>query len=307
VKTNNSIKTVRHIAGLAAEAYDAMHQLKLREVDDDNMFQQPTFQWSTPSNEQIYTHGNYQTISIRLKEFAEHIAKKYGEEFDYSVSPHKFRHTFAEFALRRFDGDVIEAIRQHYRHAYGSFMTGRYARRKIKEALADANDAKLLDELLKSNSPIVQEYFKELIERAVNGEELYGQTGRWIMSRVEGIDVLDPETANEIIKEFDGTIETHEYGICMIRKESKMQAKCFDRDTGTANTSEASFSLCGSCANFCATPSNIEAIYRIGQRSSEHIEQFEKLGLIELAEIEKSTVKAAEALVRMHQQETINV
>jgi len=297
-KTNHSISTVRHIAGLAAEAYDAIKSVKLfPESDQINIFIQTTFKWNNAKEKTIY-HGSYQNIPIRLKLFAEYIEKKYGEEFSYSedISPHQFRHTFAEFALRRFDGNVFSAIRDHFRHNYGSFMTNHYIRRKIYEGL-ESEDINELSDLLKGGSTVVRDYIKELIKRTADGEKMFGATGQWIMERVRNIKFLNPQTIEEIINDFDGELHPHEYGICLVRKETKMQAKCFDKSTGTAKTEEARWNLCGNCANRLSFGNNRDAIMRIGMKSQEHAESFKKAGLTAIADIETQNIKLAMAAI----------
>src|SRR5690606_14175018 len=47
---------------------------------------------------------------------------------------HSVRHAWAEFALRRFDGDAVpELVRLHFRHHFGSYMTRRYLHGKVFE------------------------------------------------------------------------------------------------------------------------------------------------------------------------------
>lgn len=309
-KTNDAIPTLRDIAGLAAEAYDAIKSVKLHQdsSEDGNIFEQSTFTWSHFLPKTI-KHGSYQRLPVRLQRFALHIEKKYGAEFYYSdkIAPHQFRHTFAEFALRRFDGNVLDAIRNHFRHSYNSFMTGRYIRRKIYEGLEE-QDTDFLSDLLAGGSTVVREYIGELIQRAKNGEKLYGATGQWIVERVKLIEFLDPKTLNEIIDEFDGELSPHEYGICLIRKETKMQAKCFDKVSGTANTDEARWGLCGNCVNRLSLPNNKDAIMRIGMKSQVHAESFKKAGLITIANLEESNIKTAmAALAEIENGEKINV
>ena len=298
-KTNHGIVTVRDIAGLAAEAYDVLESVNLNPDSNerDNIFFQTTFCWARTAPRTL-KHGAYNSVPIRLQQFATYVEQKYGDEFAYShkITPHQFRHTFAEFALRRFDGNVVEAIRDHFRHEYGSYMTHRYTRRKFIEGM-EKQESYVLSDLLKTDSRIVRDYIGEIITRAANGEQLYGAIGRWIADRVKDIEFLDPATLNQIIDEFEGDIHPHEYGICMIRKESKMQAQCFDKESGTANTSEARWSLCGNCVNRLSFSNNKDAILRIGMKSQVHAESFKKSGLITIANLEEANIKTAMAAV----------
>lgn len=146
-------------------------------------------------------------------------------------------------------------------------MTNRYLRRKIYEGLEN-EDTDVLSDLLKSGSKVVRDYIKELITRAAGGEKMFGATGQWITERVRNIKFLDPQTIESIINDFDGELHPHEYGICLVRKETRMQAKCFDKATGTAKTEEAKWSLCGNCANRLSFANNRDAIMRIGMKNS---------------------------------------
>ena len=53
------------------------------------------------------------------------------------IHPHMFRHTWAEFALRRFEGNVFEAIRRHFMHAYGSYFTTTYTFNKLNKEVKE--------------------------------------------------------------------------------------------------------------------------------------------------------------------------
>lgn len=298
-KTNHGIVTVRNIAGLAAEAYDVLESVNLNPDSNerDNIFIQTTFGWYR-TDPKTLKHGAYASVPVRLQQFATYVEQKYGDEFAYShkIAPHQFRHTFAEFALRRFDGNVIEAIRDHFRHEYGSYMTRRYTRRKFIEGMEN-QESDVLSDLLKKDSHIVRDYIGEIITRAANGEQLYGAIGRWIADRVKDIEFLDPATLNQIIDEFEGEIHPHEYGLCMIRKESKMQAQCFDRESGTAKTNEARWGHCGNCVNRLSFRNNKDAILRIGMKSQVHAESFRQSGLITIANLEEANIKTAMAAV----------
>lgn len=293
-KTDNAIKTVRYVAGLAYEAYELLQSCSL-----DNDMQNIFYQRRRWTMDDVVPHGSYQTISIRIKDFATHVTDKYGEEFAWSPTAHQFRHSFAHFALRRFDGNIRESIRRHFRHHAGSFMTNHYLQGKLYEGVdAKRNDSELLDSLLKSGQPTVKDYFKEIIERAANGEHFFGHIGRWINSHVSNIDIADPASIESMIDEFEGEIHPHEYGYCMVLKSTKMQAQCYDKETGMAVTDEAKWSLCGGCVNRMSMESQLDDIMRIGQKSQQHIEDFTKLGLIKLVQQEEENVKTAMAAVK---------
>jgi integrase len=201
---------------------------------------------------------------------------------EYAISSHRFRHTWAELAIRRFDGNVPEAIRNYFRHWYGSFMTMEYIRGKIKVDLPEIN----------------REYMREILHRiAQNEEEFFGPAAKYMLSLVKDVEVLDPETVNGILDEFD-VIKVHEHSYCMMPKKFKTQAKCWDKETQTPNYDEARWDNCGGCSGRCtlgnAGSAHKDAILRIGMTAQEMIATNESLGLSSLNAFWKKQLKQAE-------------
>lgn len=208
------------------------------------------------------------------------------DPIEHAISWHRFRHTWAELAIRRFDGNVPEAIRNYFRHWYGSFMTMEYIRGKIKADLPEIN----------------REYMREILHRiAHNEEEFFGPAAKYMLSLVKEVEVLDPETVNEILDEFD-VIKVHEHSYCMMPKKFKTQAKCWDKETQTPNYDEAKWDNCGGCAGRCtlgnAGSAHKDAILRIGMTAQEMIATHEKLGLSSLNTFWKKQLKQAESALK---------
>jgi integrase len=63
------------------------------------------------------------------------------------LSTHQFRHTFAEFALRRFDEDIHERLREHFVHSSG-YSTLIYERWKLSPAVQTMLEKDYLYELI---------------------------------------------------------------------------------------------------------------------------------------------------------------
>ena len=65
---------------------------------------------------------------------------------------------------------------------------------------------------------------REILHRiAQNEEEFFGPAAKYMLSLVKDVEVLDPETVNEILDEFD-VIKVHEHSYCMMPKKFKTQA-----------------------------------------------------------------------------------
>jgi integrase len=208
------------------------------------------------------------------------------DPIEHAISSHRFRHTWAELAIRRFDGNVPEAIRNYFRHWYGSFMTMEYIRGKIKADLPEIN----------------RDYMREILHRiAHNEDEFFGPAAKYMLSLVKDVEVLDPETVNEILDEFD-VIKVHEHSYCMMPKKFKTQAKCWDKETQTPNYDEAKWDNCGGCTGRCtlgnAGSAHKDAILRIGMTAQEMIATHESLGLSSLNAFWKKQLKQAESALK---------
>mgnify|MGYP001433065260 CR=1 FL=1 len=62
-------------------------------------------------------------------------------------SPHMFRHSWAGFALRRFDGDVLEKVRHHFRHHFGSYYTRHYVSGRLTAVQQRSLEREYLNEI----------------------------------------------------------------------------------------------------------------------------------------------------------------
>lgn len=287
-KTNHSISTERPITGIALEAYNLLLRLNMKKniLPSDPLFDIETI----PSRLLILTRqSSYQAW---VKRVLDKKIKYYNSDNHPNPTPHRFRHTWAELALRRFDGNVHEAVRSHFRHAVGSWMTMSYLKNKYHEDV----------------EKISKEYISELIGRAATGKEsLFGPVGRYIIDKLRDIKAVTAEDIEDLIEEFD-IIDPHEYGYCMIRKVDRAKAKCFDRKTQSPIYNQAKFELCGSCIGSLRLANHRDTIVRIGMAAQEHARVFDELGYSAITNLSKKTIHQCEAALRDFKElEPINI
>jgi len=270
-KTNHGIETVRDITGLAAEATDILLAMSTSDKvkGGDSLFTgQMVF-----SNKEFEPRtwslvGSHTTTKNNLNSLFSEFLSAYPlfEEIHSNISPHQFRHSFAEFALRRFDGNVIAAIRDHFRHSIGSYMTRRYTDRKVIEKDFPVN--------------LNREYIGEIIMRYIEDKEvLHGPVGKFIRQRINEIDIASPQDVQDLIDEFEDDLVVHEYGICLIRHKTKALSKCWNPKTATPETTNSNFRLCSGCANRLTLDCQKENIERLGFSAQGHLDFFEKSGI----------------------------
>lgn len=277
-KTNHSIGTERPITGVSFEAYKILNELNMKPNKNSSgaLFDIE----SIPNNLKVLTSGGgYQNWIINTLKM---LLQDYNPKEHPAPSPHRFRHTWAELALRRFDGNVHEAVRSHFRHAVGSWMTMKYLKGKYHEDVESISKA----------------YMSELIGRAARGkEELFGPVGRYILKQLAEVKTLTPEYIEDLVEEFD-IVDPHEYGYCMIRKDQRNQAKCFDKDSQTPLYDQAKFELCGGCVGSLRLANHKDTIIRIGMAAQEHARLFEEMGYSALTSLSKKTVKLCEYAIK---------
>lgn len=270
-KTNHGIETVRDITGLAAEATDILLAMSTSDKvkRGDCLFTgQMLFSDKVRSPRSWSLTGSHTTTCNNLNCLFSEFLSAYPlfEDIHSSISPHQFRHSFAEFALRRFDGNVIAAIRDHFRHSIGSYMTRRYTDRKVIEKDLPVN--------------LNREYIGELIMRHISDKEvLHGPVGRFIKQRINEIEIAGPQDVQDLIDEFEDNLVVHEYGFCLIRHQTKALSKCWNPKTATPETSNSSFGLCSGCANRLTLDCQKENIERLGFSAQGHLDFFEKSGI----------------------------
>ena len=284
VKTNHGVETERVISEAAYDAYRLaieLHSPSVHSCDISEELLKVNTPWKKvrpitaieSSGEESMRDWCIRVLQSRVSDF---------NPEDFKFNPHAFRHLFAEFALRRFDGNVPEALRQHFRHAFKSYMTNHYTKDKIK-----------------INAPeLGKKYMRDLLGRAASGrEELFGPVGRYILKIFSSMKVVTQESIEEMLDEFD-IVEPHEYGYCMIRKDHKTQARCYDKSTQTPVYANAKFEHCGGCVGSLRLANHRDAIMRIGMREQEVLHSREEQGLTILADVSRKILRMCEHAIK---------
>jgi integrase len=157
LKTNLGISELREMHGLVAEAAQTMVDLSyVTKRSCSNKVKIPLFSRTYYRRNQkgkYQVRGNCATVSglySRLNKLYIRFLQRHPElETQCSkIHPHRFRHTWAEFALRRFEGNVFEAIRRHFRHSFGSYFTTHYTFNKLSDEVRDQIEKEYLKEIL---------------------------------------------------------------------------------------------------------------------------------------------------------------
>lgn len=253
-KTESGLAHPRSLHGLAAEAATLMKNLSAVDTDKFNLpllhraYRSEAFHVARGvgklSDEQWLADAGYGLFALRgwFKSFYKtHVVDKYPEagEIHSEVSPHQARHTFAEFALRRFDGNVMEKIREHFRHSYGSFHTRRYTREKLSESVRIS---------------LERDYAKEIMGRIAHGkldDRFYGPAAKRIDKEMAEISVLTGDEFDDRLSALANEFErftAFEWGYCALRANEQHIAKCHDSKTGTPNVDQRSTpEVCAGC------------------------------------------------------------
>ncbi|MGE8410096.1 MAG: hypothetical protein ACN6QH_24010 [Pseudomonas sp.] len=253
-KTESGLALPRSLHGLAAEAATLMKNLSAVDTDKFNLpllhraYRSEAFHVARGtgkfSDEQWLADVGYGLFALRgwFKSFYKtHVVDKYPEagKIHSEVSPHQARHTFAEFALRRFDGNVMEKIREHFRHSYGSFHTRRYTREKLSESV---------------RLSLERDYAKEVMGRIAHGkldDRFYGPAAKRIDKEMAEISVLTGDEFDDRLSALASEFErftAFEWGYCALRANEQHIAKCHDPKTGTPNVDQRSTpEVCAGC------------------------------------------------------------
>lgn len=253
-KTESGFSHPRSLHGLAADAANLMKSISAVDIDEYNLplmhgaYQDGAFKvargWGKTSAQVWLADVGYSigAMSLWFKDFYQtYVVEKYPEagKIHDDVSPHQARHTFAEFALRRFDGNVMDKIREHFRHSNGSFHTRRYTDEKLKESIRMSME---------------RDYLKEVMGRiAVGGldDRFYGPAARRIDKEMAEISIFSADEfeahLNDLANQFV-RFTAFEWGYCALRQSEQNIAKCHDPVTGTPNVDQHSApEICAGC------------------------------------------------------------
>ncbi|MDN6204810.1 MAG: hypothetical protein L0J05_09950, partial [Tetragenococcus halophilus] len=213
----------------------------------------------TPKNTQATpTFISIESFCHRLNVYYDDFCDRLSDHVDFDIkekhqriTSHQFRHAFAEFALRKFDGNVEELIRQHFCHSYNHWWTKRYTGDKL--------DA---DQTEETNKRYIRELVPQILLDSTKDPEYVGAVALFLKKRFG--DTINTVTAEEFDKIIESAcdeiiqVTPHEYGWCLLHKESHNSAKCRDVN-GIPNPQNTSAYKCTACANFCASHSSHKA------------------------------------------------
>lgn len=297
IKTNHSCPEIRQMSGRLVEAADLLTNLSYTDKRKHKLsligryFYLADYNLDSPRKTNFRSQDK-RSIGLRLGKYYKSFCAKYGSEFGNrhpSISPHQFRHTLAEFALRRFDGNVFEAIRAHFRHRSNSKYTTAYTEGKLKE-----EQRRILE----------QNYIEEILERIDSDEhEWFGPAAHYMKKKIqERCRFVDPSEISNVYKEVASEtikIGVHSYGYCLVSEETAHQAKCFDKRSGIPEIKQACFLLCSSCTNSChSKKSHLENLKRIAISHTDFMNNY-PLALNEaLKSASKFQISRAESLIK---------
>lgn len=250
-KTNHGVVTERDISGIGADfvnILDGLGSFGFGHERRPDLMSYVRYSYSG-KNFLVYSlakHGF--AVSKKTNDFYEIFLEGQGKdirEYCPHIIPHGLRHAWAEFAMRRFDGNIMPLIRDHYRHHFGSRMTQVYTHGKIE--LSEYQD-------------LGKRHIFELVSRYIDGAAmLYGQMGEFLMKEADKIGFLEKhdkgerdEVINQIIEEHMGEpiITPHEYGLCILTENKRRLANCRD-GSGIPQTETAEIDKCAGCINSC--------------------------------------------------------
>lgn len=276
-KTHLGLSEIRSMSGLVAEAAMILNDLSyvtkrgLPDEDSIPLFAQyfKAAHFNAPSGIKSNMLGlstDYMRDQIQM--FYETLIIKHGEHLRQiceKIIPHGFRHCFAELAIRRFDGDVLEAIRQHFRHRVGSSFTSSYTNNKGFDDIRQGAERR---------------YIKELLYRMV-GEDAGDFTGAMalhVRREVSKMAFRTPDELDEFINDLSNAFDSltpHEFGFCLVLTETKHLSKCLDKKTGVPNLLDGCFELCSGCHHsFRSKKSNYDSVLRNVLSHEDFLERF---------------------------------
>ncbi|AWX99440.1 hypothetical protein A8139_05085 [Marinomonas primoryensis] len=320
IKTNHGLSTTRGVHGLAAEAVQALEELsyidKLNQNEDVDIYLFRKFftrgiKKSSFSLNSLVQRISTETFRYMLKGFYVEFLDKHPEikAIWPSVHPHQFRHTFAEFALRRFDGNVHEAIRRHFRHSPHSFMTNIYLSNKVDEAYIYAQE-KMIQEIA---GQMINDAH-DLLNEKVTEPRFHGAAMKVALELLDATVITSEEELHNVIEEFgDGfeKIVPHEYGYCMPRTKTISQSQCFDKVSKVVKLEEAGFFTCSSCVHSVQEINSHEvSIVQIGLTHAQQMKSIEATTTFSLEnnkqyQASKAAVISAERILKMMKSDKI--
>lgn len=258
-KTNHGIEEVRVTHSLLKEAADTLKLCRLNLDENIYLFSNDFLGIQQVSSLDNPTRLSSSQMTEVFKRYYARFTEAHpelGKEHP-DIKVHQFRHTWAEFALRMFEGNVTEEIRRHFMHSYGSYMTQAYTFNKLKSEIADDLVRKYLREIL---GRIVGEEIKSRVDEEFE-KDLQGIAVEYLSKSVNNVAVTS-DTLDDFLDDMAVQyvhVKAHEYGYCLSRVATIKHNNCFDEETGMPDYDGACYSTCVGCVSFCASKTNNEA------------------------------------------------
>lgn len=268
-KTNHSIKSSRYLHGMTALALDTMIDCSYIDKISENA---PVFLRAYRCTQLCRTgkqpklsdviHLGYwgdnpdATIRSAFQKFYKKSIQKHPElaQIHTETSPHQARHLWAEYCIRRFDGSVIDKITEHFRHRYSDNFIVAYYDKALRERERDDIEVAYIEEILRrigSNDESLANFYGPAAKRARN------ELNKAALISPDDFEIAVAALSESII------ITVDEWGYCLLRKGEEQQAKCFNKNLGTAMVEELrSFEICAGCVHSCNTQLQRDAIER---------------------------------------------
>ncbi|MEZ9702478.1 hypothetical protein AB4455_17390 [Vibrio sp. 10N.261.46.E12] len=158
---------------------------------------------------------------------------------------HGCRHLWADYLMRRFDGDIHRALRRHLAHSSSDVLNFTHAYKRNKVTSIEQHRAET-------------HYSIELVKRIagdVNHTKYSGHTVAYVRNYIEGLNWKTPDELDEMIEawiqdEDDGIerLVPHSYGFCMVFKSRRKLANCIDKQ-GVPKIENGESGVCIGCPN----------------------------------------------------------
>lgn len=177
-----------------------------------------------------------------ISELPEQTQKEF-VELDEKITAHAFRHAFVDFLLRRFDGDLIPAIRRCFAHSTSDPLNYvvNYIRTKVSKQVQKTAE---------------RAYTHELIMRIAgdhNCSQFSGQAVEYVRKQIEKFNYVTIDELDELVHEWVFTdmvrLVPHSYGFCMLFSERENIARCKDTKVDVRNAENGESKLCIGCPN----------------------------------------------------------
>lgn len=195
-----------------------------------------------------------------ISELPEQTQKEFAE-LDEKITAHAFRHAFVDFLLRRFDGDLISAIRRCFAHSTSDPLNYvvNYIRTKVSKQVQKTAE---------------RAYTHELIMRIAgdhNCSQFSGQGVEYVRKQIDKFNYVTIDELDELVHEWVFTdmvrLVPHSYGFCMLFNERENIARCKDTKVDVRNAGNGESKLCIGCPN-------------LGIEIRSHFEMLEQLRIV---------------------------